>query len=112
PQNLLALRRRAEETLRRARPDIIRGHGPFLQGYFAVRASHRLDVPSFVSIPDDISIYRRFWTYGDGYAKITAYQLGLKALGWGSYVYAHADRLVPKYEAAFCASPGTVTRCR
>ncbi len=100
PQNLLALRRRAEETLRRARPDIIRGHGPFLQGYFAVRAAHRLDVPSFVSIHDDISIYRRFWTYGDGYAKITAYQLGLKALGWERYVYAHADRLVPKYEAA------------
>jgi hypothetical protein len=29
PQNLLALRRRAEETLRQVRPDIIRGQGLF-----------------------------------------------------------------------------------
>jgi glycosyltransferase involved in cell wall biosynthesis len=100
PQNLRGLRRRAIDTLRQVRPDVIRGHGPFLQGYFAVSAAHRLSVPSFVSIHDDISIYRRFWTYGAGYAKITAYQLGLKALGWERYVYAHADRLVPKYEAA------------
>lgn len=100
PMNLLQLRRRAEETLRRIGPDVIRGHGPFLQGYYAVRAATRLAVPSFVSIHDDISIYRRFWTYGKGYTKITAYQLGLKALGWERYVYAHADRLVPKYEAA------------
>ena len=100
PRNLLALRRRAVDTLRGVAPDIIRGHGPFLQGYYAVSAARRLSVPSFVSIHDDISIYRRFWTYGDGYAKITAYQLGLKALGWERYVYTHADRLVPKYEAA------------
>jgi glycosyltransferase involved in cell wall biosynthesis len=100
PYNLLSLRQRAEETFQRVRPDVIRGHGPFLQGYFAVHAAHRLGVPSYVSIHDDISIYRRFWTYGDGYAKITAYQMGLKVLGWEQYVYAHADRLVPKYEAA------------
>ena len=100
PHNLLTLRRRAEQTLQQIAPDIIRGHGPFLQGYFAVRAARRLGCPSFVSIHDDISIYRRFWTYGDGYAKIVTYQLGLKALGWERYVYANADRLVPKYEAA------------
>ena len=100
PSNLLALRQRSIEIMRQVGPDIIRGHGPFLQGYYAVSAAHRLGVPSFVSIHDDISIYRRFWTYGAGYAKITAYQLGLKALGWERYVYTHADRLVPKYEAA------------
>jgi glycosyltransferase involved in cell wall biosynthesis len=100
PQHLWALRQRAAEVMQEVQPDVIRGHGPFLQGYYAVRAARRLKVPSFVSIHDDISIYRRFWTYGDGYARITAYQLGLKALGWERYVYRHADRLVPKYEAA------------
>ena len=100
PQDLLTLRRRAADTLRQVAPDIIRGHGPFLQGYYAVWAAQRLAVPSFVSIHDDISIYRRFWTYGDGYGKITAYQMGLKALGWERYVYANANRLEPKYEAA------------
>lgn len=100
PGRLLALRRRALETLARVAPDVIRGHGPFLQGYYAVWAARHLGVPSYISIHDDISIYRRFWTYGDGYARITAYQLGLQALGWTRYACAHADRIVPKYEAA------------
>ncbi len=100
PGNLLLLRRRVEEVFAAAQPDIIRGHGPFLQGYYAVHAARALGVPSFASIHDDISIYRRFWTYGHGYARITAYQLALKAFGWERYVYRHADRLVPKYQAA------------
>lgn len=100
PHNLLRLRRRALDCLRQVGPDVIRGHGPFLQGYYATYAARALGVPCFVSIHDDISIYRRFWTYGHGYARITAYQLALKALGWERFVYRHADRLVPKYEAA------------
>ena len=100
PHNLLALRRAATQKMEAIQPDIIRGHGSFLQGYYAVYAARSLRIPCFVSIHDDLSIYRRFWTYGKGYVKITAYQLALKALGWERFVYANADCLVPKYEAA------------
>ncbi len=100
PFNLSELRRRVYDTLREVKPDVIRGHGPFLQGYFAVCAAQKLQIPSYISIHDDISIYRRFWTYGKGYCKITAYQIALKLLGWEKYTYRNADRIVPKYEAA------------
>jgi glycosyltransferase involved in cell wall biosynthesis len=65
-----------------------------------VWAARRLGVPCYISVHVDISLYRRFWTYGDGYARIAVYQLALQALGWTRYAYAHADRIVPKYEAA------------
>lgn len=100
PGKLWQLRQQIATLMAQIKPDVIRGHGPFLQGYYAVYAAQQLGVPSFISIHDDVSIYRRFWTYGDGYARITMYQLGLKALGWEQYVYSHADRIVPKYEAA------------
>ncbi|MFA6110619.1 MAG: glycosyltransferase [Candidatus Latescibacterota bacterium] len=100
PHTLLRLREEVQRVFARVRPDVIRGHGPFLQGYYAVHAARSLGLPCFVSIHDDVSIYRRFWTYGKGYARITAYQVLLKALGWERYVYRHADRLVPKYLAA------------
>ena len=100
PGNLWELRRRVVEVMSQIGPNVIRGHGPFLQGYYATYAARTLQVPSFVSIHDDVSIYRRFWTYGEGYGKITLYQLGLKALGWEQFVYENADRLVPKYQAA------------
>ena len=100
PFNWLELRRRIQTKIAEIRPDVVRGHGPFLQGYFAVYAAQQLGIPSFASIHDDISIYRRFWTYGKGYVKITAYQLAMKLTRWEQYVYVHANRLVPKYEAA------------
>ena len=40
PQDLLTLRRRAADTLRQVAPDIIRGHGPFLQGYYEIGRAH------------------------------------------------------------------------
>ena len=100
PWGLGDLRRKVHDKMADIAPDIIRGHGPFLQGYYAVYSARQLGVPSFASIHDDISIYRRFWTYGKGYGKITVYQLALKALGWEHYVYQNADRLIPKYVAA------------
>ncbi|MEE2658522.1 MAG: glycosyltransferase family 4 protein [Candidatus Latescibacterota bacterium] len=105
--NPLALRRRVLDVFTRCQPHVIRGHGPFLQGYYAVWAARQLGIPSYASIHDDVSIYRRFWTYGQGYAKITLYQLTMKALGWERYVYANADCLVPKYEAAARLIRGT-----
>ncbi len=98
--NLYELRQAVCEKIRTIKPDIVRGHGPFLQGYYAVYAAHQAGLPSYISIHDDVSIYRRFWTYGTGYARITSYQLALKALGWERFVYANADKIVPKYEAA------------
>ena len=98
--NAYDLRRKICEKINAIKPDIVRGHGQFLQGYFAVYAARQAGLPSYISIHDDISIYRRFWTYGKGYARITAYQVALKALGWERFVYANADKIVPKYEAA------------
>ena len=98
--NIYELRRAVCDRVQAIKPDIVRGHGPFLQGYYAVYAARQSGLPSYISIHDDISIYRRFWTYGTGYGKITSYQLALKALGWERFVYANADRIVPKYEAA------------
>jgi len=98
--NIFQLRELILNKITKIRPDIIRGHGPLLQGYYAVFAAKKKGIPSFVSIHDDMSIYRRFWTYGKGYYKMTAYQLMLKTLGWEKFVYEKADRLVPKYVAA------------
>lgn len=98
--NAYALRRAVCETINSVKPDIVRGHGPFLQGYYAVYAARQAGLPSYISIHDDISIYRRFWTYGKGYSRITSYQLALKALGWERYVLDNADRIVAKYVAA------------
>jgi glycosyltransferase involved in cell wall biosynthesis len=98
--NIYELRRAVCDRIQAIKPNIVRGHGPFLEGYYAVYAARKFGLPSYISIHDDISIYRRFWTYGTGYAKFTSYQLALKALGWERFLYANADRIVPRYEAA------------
>ena len=103
PFNWLKLRRRVQTKIAEIGPDVIRGHGPWLQGYFAVYAAQQLGIPSFASIHDDISIYRRFWTYGKGYVKITAYQLAMKLTRWEQYVYAPAARHHHKVEIIYNA---------
>ena len=95
PTNFLSIRKKALALCVDIKPDLIKGHGALIMGYYASYIGKKLAVPCVVSLHADHSIWR-----------------GLRAAGWPTLmrsIYQLAYRM--SYMEHYCLRQATVVTC-
>lgn len=98
PLNFLIIRQRALDRCRQIEPDLVKGHGALVMGYFAVYCSERIGCPSVVSLHSDHSILRTLRAAGISNISRGLYQLAYRFLGLEHYTLRNANVVVCAYE--------------
>ena len=98
PLNFLMIRQRALDRCRQIEPDLVKGHGALVMGYFSVYCSKRIGCPSVVSLHSDHSILRTLQAAGISNVSRGLYQLAYRFLGLEHYTLRNANIVVCAYE--------------
>ena len=76
--NFLSVRQRALDLCIDIKPDLIKGHGALIMGYYASYVANKLSVPSVVSLHSDHSIWRGLRAAGPSTLLRSIYQLAYR----------------------------------
>ena len=98
PLNFRAIRARALAVATEVDPDLIKGHGALVMGYFAAYCGVELSRPSVVALHSDYSIYRTFRAAGASAWSRCLYQTAYRLTGMEHFTLRRATAVTCAYE--------------